>query len=29
MMGHEGYPDKDYSPQGKMGEAVLRQWNGR
>ena len=29
MMGHEGYPDKDYSPQGKLGEAVLRQWYGR
>lgn len=25
-MGHEGYFDKDYTPQGKMAEEVLRKW---
>jgi hypothetical protein len=24
--GHEGYPDKDYTPQGKEAESVLRKW---
>lgn len=24
MRGHEGYPERDYTPQGKLGEAVLR-----
>lgn len=26
MEGHEGYPEKDYTPQGKLGEEVLRRW---
>lgn len=26
MRGHEGYPERDYTPQGKLGEAVLRKW---
>ncbi|MBX2815431.1 MAG: hypothetical protein KTR24_05530 [Saprospiraceae bacterium] len=26
MRGHEGYPERDYTPQGKLGEAVLRDW---
>ena len=26
MRGHEGYPERDYTPQGKAGEAVLRKW---
>ena len=26
MQGHEGYPAKDYSPQGKTGEEVLQRW---
>ncbi len=26
MMGHEGYPEKDYTPQGKQAEKVLRYW---
>ena len=26
MRGHEGYPDRDYTPQGKAGEEVLRKW---
>ena len=25
-MGHEGYPEKDYTPQGKPAEKVLAQW---
>lgn len=28
MKGHEGYPERDYTPQGKAGEAVLRNWYG-
>ncbi|MBK8956543.1 MAG: hypothetical protein IPM34_13450 [Saprospiraceae bacterium] len=24
--GHEGFPEKDYTPQGKKAEAVLRNW---
>ncbi len=28
MMGHEGYPEKDYTPQDKQGEEVLRHWFG-
>jgi len=24
--GHEGYPERDYTPQGKQAEAVLRKW---
>lgn len=27
MRGHEGYPEKDYTPQGKMAEKVLREWH--
>ncbi len=27
--GHEGYPDKDYTPQGKMAENVLKSWYSR
>lgn len=26
MRGHEGYPERDYTPQGKKGEATLRKW---
>ncbi|MFT5263948.1 MAG: hypothetical protein ACI8YQ_002692 [Polaribacter sp.] len=26
MKGHEGYPAHDYTPQGKLGEEVLRNW---
>lgn len=26
MRGHEGYPERDYTPQGKQGENVLRKW---
>lgn len=26
MRGHEGYPERDYTPQGKIGETVLRKW---
>jgi hypothetical protein len=26
MQGHEGYPEKDYTPQGKLGEQVLKKW---
>ncbi len=25
-MGHEGYPERDYTPQGKAAEAVLKKW---
>ncbi len=25
-MGHEGYPERDYTPQGKAAEGVLRKW---
>jgi hypothetical protein len=28
MQGHEGYPQKDYTPQGKQAEMVLKQWWG-
>ena len=28
MQGHEGYPEKDYSPQGKLSEKVIRDWYG-
>lgn len=24
--GHEGYPEKDYTPQGKLAEEVLKKW---
>ncbi len=26
MRGHEGYPERDYTPQGKLGERVLKKW---
>ncbi len=26
MHGHEGYPERDYTPQGKLAEKVLRKW---
>ena len=26
MQGHEGYPDKDYTPQGKEAEKILERW---
>jgi hypothetical protein len=25
--GHEGYPERDYTPQGKMGEQVISKWH--
>jgi hypothetical protein len=29
LQGHEGYPERDYTPQGKKAEEVLRKrWNG-
>lgn len=28
MRGHEGYPERDYTPQGKIGEQALRKWYG-
>ncbi len=28
-MGHEGYPEKDYTPQGKVAEKVIREWYGK
>ncbi len=28
MRGHEGYPERDYTPQGKIGEITLRKWYG-
>jgi hypothetical protein len=29
MKGHEGYPEKDYTPQGKEAEGVVREWFSR
>jgi len=29
MQGHEGYPDKDYTPQGKIAEDVISEWYGK
>ncbi len=26
MRGHEGYPERDYTPQGKTGEKTLQKW---
>ncbi len=26
MSGHEGYPERDYTPQGKLAEEVLQKW---
>jgi len=28
-MGHEGYPEKDYTPQGKLSEKVITKWYGK
>lgn len=28
MRGHEGYPERDYTPQGKQAERVLAHWYG-
>ena len=28
MEGHEGYPERDYTPQGKLGEQELQKWYG-
>lgn len=28
-MGHEGYPERDYTPQGKLSEEVIREWYGK
>lgn len=28
MQGHEGYPERDYSPQGKIGEKTLAKYYG-
>ncbi len=28
MRGHEGYPERDYTPQGKVGEGMVRKWYG-
>ena len=28
-MGHEGYPERDYTPQGKMASEVLKKWYNR
>lgn len=28
LRGHEGYPERDYTPQGKAGEAILCKWYG-
>ncbi len=27
--GHEGYPAKDYTPQGKLAETILKKWYGK
>jgi len=29
MQGHEGYPEKDYTPQGKKSAEVLKRWFAR
>jgi len=29
MQGHEGYPERDYTPQGKTGEQTLQKWYKR
>ena len=29
MQGHEGYPEKDYTPQGKKAETVVKSWYGK
>ena len=25
-MGHEGYPEKDYTPQDKPAELIIKKW---
>lgn len=27
--GHEGYPEKDYTPQGKLAEEIVTKWYGK
>lgn len=27
--GHEGYPEKDYTPQGKLAESIITKWYGK
>lgn len=27
--GHEGYPERDYTPQGKIGEQMIKLWYGK
>ncbi len=29
MQGHEGYPEKDYTPQGKKAESIVKNWYGK
>jgi hypothetical protein len=29
MEGHEGYPGRDYTPQGKLAQEVVKNWFGR
>ena len=29
MQGHEGYIDKDYTPQGKLAEEIITDWYGK
>ncbi|MDX1667288.1 MAG: hypothetical protein R3350_08665, partial [Saprospiraceae bacterium] len=29
MSGHEGYPERDYTPQGKVAEITLKEWYGK
>lgn len=29
MKGHEGYPEKDYTPQGKIAQSTLTYWYGQ
>ncbi|MEE9439339.1 MAG: hypothetical protein V3V14_10095 [Saprospiraceae bacterium] len=28
-MGHEGYPERDYTPQGKLSQKVITDWYGK
>ena len=28
-MGHEGYPERDYTPQGKLSENTIKEWYGK
>jgi hypothetical protein len=27
--GHEGYPERDYTPQGKLAEGILKKWHSK